>query len=320
MAFVLPAACWVVFAIVTKGRFATAAMFLSIIRTSVVPVLVAMSMSFGMLMGLWNFSAGAIVYASAIFATHISNLLGLGVPGICVLSILIGVLLCGIMGGLYRLLRIPCLVLSLGLVIIYEALPGIFLPNATAKISLMSSYLGRAPWCYVIAGVMLVIFVYINSCTVLGADIRAIGADVRIARNAGIKIDRVKFVSFIISGIFLGVAGIIFVSTNITVTGVIGLATAGLIFDGIMGIFIAFVLTKYINYGVAVVIGTLTIRMLSSGLIACGLSSEVRGTLTGAFLFVVVAYSANAGLFDRLKSRKLTAKKANAAYTNTNKE
>ena len=311
-AFGLPVVVWIIFAFVTKGAFATGPVLLSLLRTSVVPVLLAMGLSFGMVMGLWNFSVGAIIYACAIFSAYISESLGLGVPGLCVLSILIGVVLSGGMGVLYRVLRIPCLVLSLGFVMVVEALPGIFVPDATAKIRIKEGFLAGVPWCYLILLVMFVLFSYINSYTTLGANIKAIGADIKIANTAGINIDRIKFISFILSGLFLGVAGIVFMSANITLTGVVGFASAGMLFDGMMGIFVAFVLEKYINYNVAVLIGTVTIRILSAGLVASGLSSEMRGMLTGAFLLVVVAYSANAGLIERMQARKQVVAKANA--------
>lgn len=308
----LPIVVWIIFIIATKGSFASVPVLMSLLRTSVIPLLVAMGLSLGMVMGLWNFSVGAIVYASALFSAYLSSLLGLGLPGVCVLSILIGVALAGSMGVLYRVLRIPCLVLSLGYVMVVEALPGIVIPQATAHIKITEGFLASNPWCYLILIVMFALFVYINNCTTLGANIRAIGADIKIANTAGINIDRVKLISFILSGVFLGVGGLMLISNNITLTGMVGFATAGMLFDGMMGIFVAFVLMKYIDYNVGVLIGTLTIRILSSGLVAVGLSSEVRGMLTGAFLLIVVTYSANAGLIERMKTKKQVIEKANA--------
>ena len=314
-AFFLPVVVWLVFSLLTGGRFASWANLMSILRTSVVPLLLAMSMSFGMLMGIWNFASGAVVYACAIFSALFARSLGLGLFWVCVFSILIGIVLSAIMGGLYRLVRVPFLVLSLGLAMVIEALPGMFIADSSGKIKLADSFLGTAPWSYIILLIMFLIFAYINSYTTLGANVRAIGADIKIADSAGINIDRVKFITFIISGLFLGVAGIVHLSINVTVTGVVGFASAGMIFNGMMGIFIAFVLTKYISFNIAVIIGTITIRMLNSGLIACGFSSEIQGILTGVFLLIVVTYSANAGLMDRIKARNLVAEKANAAYT-----
>jgi len=196
----------------------------------------------------------------------------------------------------------------------YEALPGIFAINGTGNINLLDGYLGGAPWCFVILIGMFLIFSYINSCTTLGANMRAVGANIKIADSAGIDIDRVKFASFVITGFFLGVAGIIMMSSNVSVAFVSGFASIAMIFDGFMGVFVAMVLTKYINFNVAVIIGTLTIRMLSFGLVTCGFSSEIRGIMTGIFLFVVISYSANAGKIDMIRARKRIAAEADAEY------
>ena len=316
-ALILPVAVWIVFAILTGGRFSTWVNLLSIIRTSIVPLLIAMSMAFGMFMGIWNFASGAVVFACSIFAAKISGALGLGVLGMCFFSILIGVALCALMGGLYRVLRIPCLVLSLGFAMVVEALPGIFIADSSGKIKLIEGFLGTSPWCYIIVLVMFLLFAYITNFTTLGANVRAIGSDIKIADSAGINIDRVKFITFLLAGLFLGVAGIVYLSINVTVIGVLGFASAGMIFNGIMGIFIAFVLERYVNISFAVVIGTVVMRMIGAGLIACGLSSEIQGILTGTFLLIVVTYSANAGLMDRIKSRKAVAAKADAEFAKT---
>ena len=316
-ALVVPVVVWGIFAILTQGRFATANSIMSVFRTGVVPMLIGMTMAFGMLMNMWNFAAGAIIYACAIFGAYFADLTNTGIPGLCIFSILIGVILCGIMGILYRFLRVPCLVLSLGMVMVVEALPHVFVPEATGKIKLLDGYLGSAPWCYVIVAIMFAIFYFINSYTTLGANMRAIGANIKIADSAGVNIDRVKFISFIISGVFLGVAGIVHMSNNVTVIAVTGFASAGMIFDGFMGVFLAMVLSKYVNFSAAVVIGTLTIRMLASGLVACGFSSEIRGILTGLFLFVVITFSANSGIFEQMKTRKKIAEEADAEYAKT---
>ena len=84
-----------------------------------------------------------------------------------------------------------------------------------------------------------------------------------------------------------------------------------MIFDSMMGIFIAAVLAKYVNYCVAVVLGIFTIRMLGTAMVAMGMSSQMRGVMTGVFLLIVLVYSANAGLLDGLKKQKAIAQSVN---------
>lgn len=313
-ALALPLIIYVLFRILTGGAFGTATSMISLLRTSVVPLLMGLGMSFLMQMGMWDFSAGAVVYAAAIFSAKISASLGWGIPGVCLFAILIAVALSACSGLLYRFLRVPCMVLSLGLAMIYEALPNILTTDYTGRINLLDGYLAEMPWCLLIAAGMFVIFYIINNKTSLAADIRAIGSDIAIANSAGVNIDRVKFVSFLITGIFLGVTAVVYISVNVSVIAVTGFSSATMIFDAMMGIFVAAVISRYVDYCFAVVIGIITIRMLSSALVAMGMSSPMRGVMTGVFMFLVLMYSANSGIFDEIKNRKRIAAEANREY------
>jgi len=86
-ALALPLVVWLVFVVLTKGRFAKPASVMNIFRTSVVPILLGMTLAFGMMMNMWNFASGAIVYACAIFGANLAKVTGTGIPGtVCVLD------------------------------------------------------------------------------------------------------------------------------------------------------------------------------------------------------------------------------------------
>lgn len=313
-ALALPVGVYLLFTILTGGSFGTGSSMLAIVRTSIVPILLGMSLSFGMSMGMWNFAAGAIIYCTAIFAADLSDLLGWGIPGIILFSLVISTAANAIVGWVYNAVRVPCMVLSLGFAMVFESLPHFLTNDFTGKISISQSYLAGMPWCVIIVTVMFVIFYMINSRTTLGANIRAIGANIAISNNAGVNIDRVKFLSFLISGVFLGVTSVMYLSINVSVVAVTGFTSVSMIFDSMMGIFVAAVLAKYVNYSVAVVLGIFTIRMLGTAMVAFGMSSQVRGVMTGVFLLVVLVYSANAGLLEQARTKKHIAAEANAAY------
>lgn len=313
-AFTLPVGVYILFTILTGGMFGGMTTFLSIVRTSIVPVLLGMSLSFGMSMDMWNFAAGAIIYNAAIFSANIAKAMGLGIPGIILFAILVAVISNVIIGIAYNLFRVPCMVLSLGFAMIYEALPHFLAPESMGRIGILDGWMSDLPWCLIVVGVMFALFYFINNYTTLGANINAIGANIAIANNAGVGIDRVKFLSFLISGFFLGITGAMYLFVNVSVQAVTGFTSVALIFDSMMGIFVAVVLAKYVNYSTAVVIGVFTIRMLGTALVAFGMSSQMRGVMTGLFLLVVLVYSANAGMIERMRTKKAIAREADAAY------
>ena len=63
-----------------------------------------------------------------------------------------------------------------------------------------------------------------------------------------------------------------------------------------------------------VAIGTFTIKMLGIGLVALGLPNAVRDIITGLFLLVLLAISANEFLIERNKQNKEAKVLADAEY------
>lgn len=122
-ALIMPVAVYVIFTAVTVGRFGSWAVIVTVLRTTVVPMLIAMAMSMPMIMGMWDFSAGAVVYAAAILGANVAAVTKTGVLGLCVSAMLIALLLTAFSGVLYNRMKIPSLVLTLGLVIVYESFP-----------------------------------------------------------------------------------------------------------------------------------------------------------------------------------------------------
>ena len=110
-----------VFTLVDRDKSAIAVSYthlVTVLRTTVVPMLIAMAMSMPMIMGMWDFSSGAVVYAAAILGANVASVTNTGVLGLCVSAMLIAVLLTAFSGVLYNLMKIPSLVLTLGLVMV----------------------------------------------------------------------------------------------------------------------------------------------------------------------------------------------------------
>ena len=80
-ALIMPVAVYLIFTAVTVGRFGSWAVIVTVLRTTVVPMLIAMAMSMPMIMGMWDFSAGAVVYAAAILGANVAAVTKTGVLG-----------------------------------------------------------------------------------------------------------------------------------------------------------------------------------------------------------------------------------------------
>jgi ribose transport system permease protein len=310
---ILPVLVFAVFAIMTRGRTVNSRIILAILRQSVVPILICWALVLNMSLGIMNFAAGGVVLCAIILAGNIAKLTYTGLGGVIMFSLLICLFLSFITGVLYNLMKIPALVLTIGLVLIFESIPRFFFRSG-ATIARADTILALSPYCFIVLVVMGFVFYIAYNKTAFGHNLRALGSNPALAKSAGLNPDRIKLLCFVISGLFLGVAAVLYGSNQGQVQNVIALGSMGIMIDAFMAVFLAFFLSRYCNMAFAVVIGTITMRLINNGFVSMGLSATVREITTGVFLFVLLAISANQGWIDRLKLRNENARIANEKY------
>ena len=116
----------------------------NMVYQSVPAAILAWGVSYNMKIGNWDFSVGAAAMIAAIVGGNLASMLGLGPAGMFVLCTGTG-LLCGcITGTLYYLLKIPTLIVSLGMVYLMESLSAIIFDGAGVFITGEYVALGEA--------------------------------------------------------------------------------------------------------------------------------------------------------------------------------
>lgn len=311
----LPVLVFVVFAILTQGRSASGRMFMTTLRQSVVPALICWGIQLNMTVGMVNFSAGAVILTASIIGGNLMQMTGTGIPGLAFFTLIVGILAGAVTGFLYIKMRVPCMVLTIGMMLVYEALPRVIFPGGV-NINAQYTTLAQSPWCFIILAAMLVVFYVMYNLTSFGHNLRAIGANQAIADSVGINSDKSKFLSFIIGGVFLGVAAMLYVSANGELRPVSAMGSMLIMMDGFMGMFMSMFISRYCNLAFAVPISVLTMKMISNGFVSLGLSATVRDITNGLILLVLLTISANQGLIERRRADKTYAVQANDEYKN----
>lgn len=309
----LPLLVYIVFYVLSKGRFGQPGTMLLNVYQSIFSIFLALGLMANMTMGMWDFSGGAVVYCAAIIGGSLAVNFNLGGYGMLFCCMLTGLLIEVVTGLLYNALKIPSLVLSIGLCMVYEALAqSVF--GGQVYVTNDITFIARAPYCFVILIMGVAIMYLVINKTAFGRNLACIGANQGVSRSTGIKINKMKFFSYLIGGVFMGAAGAFMLANNATVSAPANLASLTVIFDAIMGVNIGIFLSKYCNIVFGVTIGAFTMRMLSIALVAVGLSSNMRNVITGIFLLLILCISANRGLTGRLRKRRADAAAANREY------
>ena len=134
---------------------------------------------------------------------------------------------------------------------------------------------------------MLIVFLFFHF-TNLGYNLKAIGAGERAARFAGIKVERTKWLIYILAGAITGFAAFINVIKvgSVTSTGGSMLETEILIALVLGGLPISGgALVRFTN----IIVGVLTYKVLSTGLNMIGLATEMQQLIEGIIFLIVVA-------------------------------
>lgn len=303
------------FGIATGGRLFTARSILVILRQSVLPAIIIMAMMPNLSLGLMDFSIGAVVTASAIIAGNLMNMTGTGLVGLIVFSLLSAVLLTSLTGFLNNKLQVPILVVALGLTLVYEALPTLLFPeNNSAIIKVQYAVLAQSPYIFIVFGVAFVLYYVLTNKTAYGHNIRALGGNSELATRAGLKVERIKQLSFTFSGVFAGIAAALYMSSNGQVNTPAAFGSMSTVMDAFLGLFLGMFLSRFCDAAVGIVIAVVTMTVLSNGMLNMGIDATYRDIVKSIVLFFLLAFSGNQPYFVAWRQNLLRAEKANEAY------
>ena len=112
---------WGIFKVITPHNFGSPRNMLSYLEASLLAAVGAVGFYFVMVMGMFDFSIGANIMLSAIVGCVFATRFGLGYFGLVAGAILTGALVGLLNGFFYVKLRIPSMIVTTGLALIYES-------------------------------------------------------------------------------------------------------------------------------------------------------------------------------------------------------
>lgn len=293
----IPVIVYLFFKVIAGNRFGSSRGMMMIFRQAVPSVILAYAMTTNMLMGMMDLSVGAIMLVSGIIAGNLTIRLGTGIPGLVIGCVIVSLAMLMLNYYFYRKFKVPYMVLAIGVVLIYETLSRLIFGGKGVMLPFQMNKLAQSPYCFIIMAIVFVVFYVVYNFTTFGHDVRALGNGGAVASDAGVIKDKIQFLSFLFSGILLGVASVMNISTKGILTVVANMESVTPVFDAMMGILLGFFLSRFCNLSFGILIGIISMKMLNSGLVAMGLSTTVMEIATGIFLLVILAISSNQGRF-----------------------
>lgn len=279
---------WGIFKVITPDNFGSPKNMLSYFEASLLAAVGAVGFYFVMVMGMFDFSIGANIMLSAIVGCVFANRFGLGYFGLVIGAILTGAIVGLLNGAFYVKLRIPSMIVTTGLALIYESVANFIAGGVEQTLPSDLRAFGQMPGNLILAVLAFAVACLLLNYTRIGTYTYAIGSNEFVAKNMGIKVNKYKVLAFIISGAFLGVMAVLTISYGSSMVAVTGMASMSRNFVPTMGCFFGLAFKKYGMPIPAIIIGEFVINIIFFGFIALGAPTAVQDVITGLALLVIV--------------------------------
>jgi len=276
--------------------FATLDNLATVLRNSVELLLIGLGMTLILAMGSMDVSVGVVM---GLAAWGVGQFLGANVFAAALSGPLIG-LIAGVVTSIVVVLgRIPAIVGTLGLygvyrTVIFVLLGGQWLSGLSDGLTrwVVGRLLGLPVMVWLIVLAYLLVWLALRR-TAYGLHLLAIGHAEEKARLSGIPVTRVRFITFMLSGLLCGLAATFYVATYRNVEMTIGSTLA---LEAIAAVVLG---GTRITGGQCslpgTVLGVLLLRILQNGLLLVGVPSLWQNVVTGVLLLSVLSAEVLAG-------------------------
>ena len=279
---------WLVFKLLTPDNFGTMDNMLSYFQASLIASAGAVGFYLVIVMGMFDFSIGAAIILASILSCKLAGM-GYGYLGLLGGCLLTGAVVGACNGFFYIKLRIPSMIITTGLALIYESLANMIAGGAAQTLPADLRLFGQMPGNLILALLTFFAAYAILNYTKIGTYTYAIGSNEFIAKNMGINVDRYKFLAFLISGIFFGIMSVLTISYGSSMVAVTGMASMSRNFIPTMGCFFGLAFKKYGIPIQAIVLGEFMINIIFYGFVALGAPTAIQDVITGFALLIIVA-------------------------------
>lgn len=276
---------------IASPMFLSTSNLMGILRQAAVYVIMGLGMSFVMMTGGVDLSQGSLLALIGVISAYIVQNVG-SIPLAILASVVVGAVIGSINGTIISCLSIPPFIATLasmylcrGLTLVITQASPIVLTNDAFKWIGTGSLLGLPVPVYIFL-IAAAVGQFILSYTATGRFILAVGSNQEAARLSGIKTRWNKCKAYILSGIMVSIAGIVYVSRLGAAQ-----ATAGQSYE--MEAIAAVVLGGTSVMGgegtvFGTVLGAIVVAIVRNAMVLLEISTYYQQVVTGAVILIAV--------------------------------
>lgn len=286
----------------------------NLIRNSGISACIALALSFNIPSGRFDLSLGAQNTTAVILGGNIALMLKLGGIGVLVFSVLFGALFGLLVGGTFVTLKIPPMILGVGMALVIECIgfasfnsQGIQIYGAE-NVGILSN-MGFV--IFIVVAVAL-INLFIMNYTSFGYHHRAIQGNQTIARNSGINIFINALICYLCAGMFVSVSGVFDAAYKGYLEAGLGLTSTGTVMANCFPLFLGGYIGRWCNRPMGIIIACLTIKLYNAGLGAFNLDTSASELVNITTFLLFLVFLANENVFKKRRAVAARVKEAKA--------
>lgn len=292
---------------VMSDRFLTPMNFLNILNQSSHIAIIAIGMTFVLLIAGIDLSVGANMYLSAV----IIGVFFAGIPAVEAFPFVafLGLAFGALNGFMITQLRVAAFIATLSTLFIGRGIALYFSGNKMVPFSEdvlifgRSAYFGVPSAIWVFISILMLAIVLLK-ITTFGRQVYAVGADIDTATKSGINVKRVTFAVYCICGVCASIGGLVSGSQVAVASSTFG-------FQKEFPVIAAAVLGGTSLFGgrggvLGTVFGAVLIQTVENGLVMINANPYIYPLVIGAIIFIAVfTDSSRTSILERLERRKI---------------
>ncbi|MCP1103721.1 ribose transport system permease protein [Aequitasia blattaphilus] len=277
-----------------NSNFLAPTNLITVVRQVSMYGIASIGMTFVILIAGIDLSTGSIITLVNIVCAYIMVNMGLGIGPAIILSLVLATIIGVLNGFMVSTIGIPALIATFATQTIFEGAAylisgGTPIFGFDQKFKVFGQgYVGPIPVPVIIMIICFAVGSFILNKTYFGRYFYAVGGNEEAARLSGIRVGRVKYLIYALSGFFAGLAGIVLLSRTNS-----GQPTAGkgYEFDVITcvvlgGVSVSGGYGKFSN----VIAGVMIIGVLTNGMVLMNISSYTQMIVKGIILALAVGF------------------------------
>lgn len=320
IALVLPAVVLIIMEVLvstTQGTHVINSMLdiRNLIRSAGISAAIAFAFSMNLTSGRMDLSLGAQRILGTILGGLVANALGLGGIWILIFAILSGLLLGAIVGFLYVTLRIPPMVLGIGIACIYECIG--FASTNGVGLRLVGTpgveVLSDMNFTILVVVLLVVGMIVLMTYTRFSYRFRAVQGSQQIARSAGINVFANVVICYTVAGLIIAVSGVLDTAFSGSMTPSMGLTSTGTVMSHMFPMMIGCTfLSKYINQSIGIVSAAVAVRIFAMGLTCFNVSEAASSSINMVLFLAFLIWQANSWRLARARDDRKRIEEAKA--------